>query len=58
MRRHFRSEHQTEDGEAQRDDQNFSHVAAWEFAGDEYEPVLRKEPLQFDYVALTQRSYK
>jgi succinate dehydrogenase / fumarate reductase flavoprotein subunit len=52
---HFRSEHQTPDGEARRDDANFSHVAAWEYTGDR--PVLHRESLQFEYVHPTQRSY-
>jgi succinate dehydrogenase / fumarate reductase flavoprotein subunit len=55
---HFRAEHQTEDGEAQRDDENFSYVAAWEFTGTGRPPVLHKENLTFDYVHPTQRSYK
>ena len=55
---HFRAEYQTEDGEAQRDDENFSYVAAWEFTGTGEEPVLHKEDLVFDYVHPSQRSYK
>ena len=55
---HFREEHETPDGEAMRDDENFAHVAAWEFAGVGADPVLHKEPLVFENVALTQRSYK
>ena len=55
---HFREEYQTEDGEALRDDKNFCHVSAWEFTGEGKEPVLHKEPLDFDFVKLTQRSYK
>ena len=55
---HFRTEHQTEDGEARRDDENFAHVAAWEFAGVGQPSVLHKEALDFQNVALTQRSYK
>jgi succinate dehydrogenase / fumarate reductase flavoprotein subunit len=55
---HFREEHQTEEGEARRDDENFAHVAAWEFAGVGQESVLHKETLEFQNVALTQRSYK
>ena len=55
---HFRAEHQTADGEAQRDDENFSYVAAWEFTGTGQLPVLHKEDLTFDYVHPTQRSYK
>ncbi len=54
---HFRVESQTEDGEALRDDENFSYVAAWEWR-DDGEPVLHKEPLAFEYVKPTQRSYK
>ncbi|HZR26728.1 MAG TPA: fumarate reductase/succinate dehydrogenase flavoprotein subunit [Vicinamibacterales bacterium] len=55
---HFREESQTPDGEALRDDANFSYVAAWEFTGVGKEPVLHKEPLEFDEVHPTQRSYK
>ena len=54
---HFREEHQTAEGEAQRDDENFSYVAAWEFGGDGGKPVLHKEDLVFDHVHLAQRSY-
>ena len=54
---HFREEHQTPDGEALRDDENFSYVAAWEYAG-EGAPILNKEPLSFEYVHPSQRSYK
>ncbi|MGE5101087.1 MAG: succinate dehydrogenase (quinone) flavoprotein subunit, partial [Deltaproteobacteria bacterium] len=55
---HFRIEHQTPDGEAKRDDDRFAYVAAWEFAGEGRAPVLNKEPLVFENVALSQRSYK
>jgi len=55
---HFREESQTDEGEALRDDENFSYVAAWQYAGDEATPILNKEPLTFEYVKLTQRSYK
>jgi succinate dehydrogenase / fumarate reductase flavoprotein subunit len=55
---HFREESQTEEGEAKRDDQNFCHVAAWEFKGVGVEPELHKEELTFENVKLTQRSYK
>lgn len=55
---HFRAEHQTEDGEAQRDDENFAHVAAWEWNGPDSTQTRHKEELNFDNVALTQRSYK
>jgi len=55
---HFRDEHQTEDGEAARDDANFQYVAAWQSAGTGSAPILHKEPLEFEYVHPTQRSYK
>jgi succinate dehydrogenase / fumarate reductase, flavoprotein subunit len=55
---HFREESQTPDGEALRDDENFSYVAAWEYAGDGRSPILNKEPLVFENVKLSQRSYK
>ena len=54
---HFREESQTPDGEARRDDESFSHVSAWEFTGVGQDPVLHKEPLEFEYVRPTQRSY-
>jgi succinate dehydrogenase / fumarate reductase flavoprotein subunit len=55
---HFREEYQTADGEAQRDDANFSYVAAWGYRGYGNAPELSKEPLEFDYVHPSQRSYK
>ncbi len=55
---HFRTEHQTDDGEAMRDDENFSYAAAWEFKGVGNEPELHKEPLKFENVKLAVRSYK
>jgi len=55
---HFRVEHQTPDGETQRDDARFAYVAAWEFCGVGNAPVLHKEPLTFEYVPLSTRSYK
>ncbi|MCU0539171.1 MAG: fumarate reductase/succinate dehydrogenase flavoprotein subunit [Desulfobacterales bacterium] len=55
---HFNEAFQTEENEARRDDQNFCHVAAWEFTGEESDPRLHKEPLSFENVQLTQRSYK
>ena len=55
---HFRDEHQTPEGEALRDDENFAYVAAWEFTGEGKEEVLNKEELVFENVKLTQRSYK
>lgn len=55
---HFREEYQTEEGEAKRNDAQFSYVAAWEFTGTGKTPVLNKEPLTFEYVKPAQRSYK
>ncbi|WP_232662551.1 fumarate reductase/succinate dehydrogenase flavoprotein subunit [Pseudonocardia sp. TRM90224] len=55
---HFRAESQTDDGEAARDDDHFSYVAAWGYAGEGNAPVLHKEDLQFTYVHPSQRSYK
>jgi len=55
---HFREEHQTEEGEAQRRDDDFMHVAAWEFNGVGEEPTMHKEQLTFDHVPPTTRSYK
>lgn len=55
---HFRSEFQTEDGEAKRNDDEFAYVAAWEYAGDGNKPMLNKEPLVFENVKLATRSYK
>jgi len=55
---HFNEAFQTEENEAKRDDENFCHVSAWEYAGEGKEPVMHKEPLVFENVELTQRSYK
>jgi succinate dehydrogenase / fumarate reductase flavoprotein subunit len=55
---HFRVEHQTPDGEALRDDDEFAYVAAWDYAGEGRPAALRKEPLVFENVHLSQRSYK
>jgi succinate dehydrogenase / fumarate reductase flavoprotein subunit len=55
---HFREESQTEEGEALRDDEHFAYVGAWEWTGKGSDPVLHREPLEFQYVKLTQRSYK
>ncbi len=55
---HFRVEHQTADGEAARDDKNFSYVSAWEYKGVDKEPELHKEPLVFEHAHLAVRSYK
>jgi succinate dehydrogenase / fumarate reductase flavoprotein subunit len=55
---HFREEYKTEEGEAKRDDENFCYVAAWEYSGYGKAPILNKEPLTFENVQLSQRSYK
>ena len=55
---HFREESQTPEGEAKRDDEKFTYVAAWEFTGVGQRPALHKEPLTFEYVKPSQRSYK
>lgn len=55
---HFREEFQTSDGEARRDDEHFCNVFAWEYTGDQGRPLLHTERLKFEYVPLTQRSYK
>jgi succinate dehydrogenase / fumarate reductase flavoprotein subunit len=55
---HFREEHQTPEGEARRDDENFTHVTVWEYSGADKAPLEHREPLEFEYVPPTQRSYK
>jgi succinate dehydrogenase / fumarate reductase flavoprotein subunit len=55
---HFRTEFQTPDGEALRDDENFSYVAAWEHQGVGKPPILYKEPLVYEELHMSQRSYK
>jgi succinate dehydrogenase flavoprotein subunit len=55
---HFRVEHQTAEGEAARDDERFCYAAAWEYQGPDREPRLNKEPLEFENVHLSTRSYK
>jgi succinate dehydrogenase / fumarate reductase flavoprotein subunit len=55
---HFREEHQTEEGEALRNDEKYSYVSAYEFTGVGKKPKLHKEPLEFEEVHLAQRSYK
>jgi succinate dehydrogenase / fumarate reductase flavoprotein subunit len=55
---HFREEYQTPEGEALRDDANYSYVAAWEYQGEDRAPALIKEPLAFNYVKPSQRSYE
>jgi len=55
---HFRVEHQTDDGEALRDDENFTFAGVWEYLGDDAEPQLHKESLIYENVKLATRSYK
>ncbi|MDE7134231.1 MAG: fumarate reductase/succinate dehydrogenase flavoprotein subunit [Rikenellaceae bacterium] len=55
---HFREEHQTEDGEAKRDDKKFNYVAVWEYKGEDKAPVMQKEELVFEYIKVAQRNYK
>ncbi len=55
---HFRSEHQTAEGEAKRNDDDFSYVGAWEYKGENKKPKLHKEPLEYEEVKMTHRSYK
>ena len=55
---HFREEHQTEEGEAKRDDENFSFVGAWEYKGADSTPQIHKDELTYEEVKMTQRSYK
>jgi len=55
---HFREEYQTEEGEAQRDDENFAYVASWQYTGNPREAILHKEELVFENIKLVQRSYK
>jgi len=55
---HFRVEYQTEDGEAKRADEHFAYVAAWEYQGEGRPPELHKEPLVYEEVHMSQRSYK
>ena len=55
---HFREEYQTEEGEALRNDKDFTYVAAWEYTGDEKDPKLHKEALDFKFIEVKQRNYK
>ena len=55
---HFRAESQTEDGEALRHDDEYAYVAAWEYTGTAQAPILHKEPLEYEFIELKQRSYK
>jgi len=54
---HFREEHQTPDGEAKRNDRDFTHVSVWEYKGENTAPALHKEPLRFEHVHLATRVY-
>jgi succinate dehydrogenase / fumarate reductase flavoprotein subunit len=55
---HFREEHQTDKGEAKRDDKNFMYVAAWEWKGEDTKAELHKEPLNYEEIEVAQRSYE
>jgi succinate dehydrogenase / fumarate reductase flavoprotein subunit len=55
---HFREEYQTPDGEALRDDVRYSYAACWRYAGDDKDPELIKEPLDYEFVVRQQRNYK
>ena len=55
---HFRVEHQTQEGEAKRDDENFAHVSVWEHQGEGKEPIKHQEPLNYESISLATRSYK
>ena len=58
LRYHFRDEHRTPEGEAKRDDENFTHVSVWEYTGEGKEQTFTKEDLTFENVKLSTRSYK
>jgi succinate dehydrogenase / fumarate reductase flavoprotein subunit len=55
---HFRTEHQAEDGEALRHDELFAYVSCWKYGGEDKEPVLLKEPLEYEFIERQQRNYK
>ena len=55
---HFRTEHQTEDGETLRDDERFMYVAAWEYQGHGQPETMEKEPLAYEYITVANRNYK
>ena len=55
---HFRTEYATEEGEAMRRDDEYMYVAAWEYKGDDKEPELHKEPLQYEEIEVKTRNYK
>ena len=55
---HFREEHQTEEGEAKRDDQNCFYVSCWEYQGEDKDPVKYEEPLKYEAIEVKTRNYK
>lgn len=55
---HARTDHLTDDGEVQRDDDNYSYVAAWQHSGDASSPILHKEQLRFEFIHPSVRNYK
>ena len=55
---HFREEYQTPEGEALRDDENYSYVSCWKYMGEDQDPELVKEPLDYEFVVRQQRNYK
>ena len=55
---HFRTEHQTAEGEALRHDDEFSYVSCWEYKGEDNVPVMSKEPLDYEFIVRQQRNYK
>lgn len=55
---HFREEHQTEEGEAKRDDDNFMFVGAWQYKGEGETPEMHKEDLNYEFIKVQQRNYK
>ncbi|HBK30115.1 MAG TPA: fumarate reductase/succinate dehydrogenase flavoprotein subunit, partial [Porphyromonadaceae bacterium] len=55
---HFRTEYQTPEGEALRDDEHFSYVSCWEYEGEDKDPAMYKEPLDYEFVVRQQRNYK
>ena len=55
---HFRTEHQTEDGETLRDDENFMYVAAWDYQGHGKPETMEKEPLNYEFIQIAKRNYK
>ena len=55
---HFRTEHQTEDGETLRDDENFMYVGVWEYQGHDVPETMSKEDLKYEYIKIAKRNYK